>query len=60
MKHKFYVITWLLLAGAVLFSVVNGPVNELQMIAFGLIGLALIYGLALWSVLVNTTETQQE
>ena len=60
MIQKFYVLAWLLLAGSILYSVIAGPVNGLQMVAFSLIGLALVYAFALWAVLANTRDAEHE
>jgi hypothetical protein len=57
---KFYVFAWLVFAGSVVLSLVNGPMNGLQMVAFSLIGLALVYAFALWVVLTNTVDRQTE
>ena len=59
MIKKFYVFAWLLLAGSILFSVANGPLNGLQMVTFSLIGVALVYAFALWAVIVNPAARQE-
>ncbi len=51
MIKKFYVFAWLLLIGSAAGSVLNGSISELGMVAYGLIGLALVYALAVWAVL---------
>ncbi len=58
--RKFYVFAWLVLTGSVVLSLVNGPMNGLQMVAFSLIGLALVYAFALWAVLANAGDAQTE
>ena len=60
MLRKFYIFTWLLLAGSVLSSVLHGPLSALQWVTFSLIAAALLYALALWAVFTNTGETQTE
>lgn len=60
MIKKFYVFAWLLLAGSIGISIVNGQIDGLQMVAFSLIGLALVYAFALWAVLVNTGDPQTQ
>ena len=57
---KFYGFAWLMLAGSVVLSIVNGPMNGLQMLAFSLIGLALVYAFALWAVLTDGGYGQTE
>jgi len=53
MIKKFYVLAWFVLIGSATASVLNGTLNDLAMVAFGLIALGLVYALALWSVLTN-------
>lgn len=58
MIKRFYVLAWFLLIGSAMASVLQSTLNELGMVAFGLIALALVQGLALWSVIINTPGTQ--
>jgi hypothetical protein len=60
MLKKFYVLAWFLLIGSALVSVLTGSLNEIGMVAFGLIGLALVYALALWAVFTNPGELHPE
>jgi hypothetical protein len=60
MLKKFYVSAWLLLIGSGAVSVFTGSLNEIGMLAFGLISLALVYALALWAVFTNSGEMQRE
>jgi hypothetical protein len=60
MMRKFYVFAWLMLAGSVVLSLANGSINGLQMVAFSVIGLALVYAFALWAVLANAGGAQTE
>lgn len=60
MIKKFYIFAWLFLAGSVGLSVLNGQLDGLQMVAFSVIGVALVYAFALWAVLVNTGDAQTE
>ena len=60
MLKNFYVLAWFLLIGSALVSVFTGSLNEIGMVAFGLIGLALVYALALWSVFSNHGAMQQD
>ena len=54
MIKKFYVLAWLLLIGSAAATILTGSLSGLSMVAFGLIALALVHGLAFWSVVVNT------
>ena len=58
MIQRFYVFAWLLLAGSVVLTAIDGPMNGPQMITFGFVGLALVYALALWAIVANTREAQ--
>ena len=58
--RKFYVFAWLMLAGSVIVSLLNGPINGLQMVAFSVIGLGLVYAFALWAVLANAGDAQTQ
>lgn len=60
MIKKFYVLVWFLLAGSLAASVFTGSLTDLGVLAHALAGLALIYGLALWAVLVNPGDPQPE
>jgi protein-S-isoprenylcysteine O-methyltransferase Ste14 len=60
MLKKLYVLAWFLLIGSAAVSVFNGSLNEVGMLAFGLIGLALVHALALWAVFTNPGEMHPE
>lgn len=60
MIKRFYVLAWFLLIAAALALALTGAFNAAALVAFSLVGLGLIYGFALWSVIVNTRETQPE
>jgi len=53
MIKNFYIIAWLVYMTSFVTSIVTGTLDGLGMMAYGLIGLALIYALALWAVLFN-------
>ena len=57
---KIYVLAWFLLAASVLVSVFTGTFDPLAMVVFSLVAVGLVYGFALWSVIVNTRDTQPE
>lgn len=57
---KFYVLAWFLLAASIIVMVFTGTFNPLAMVVFSLIAAGLVYALALWSVIVNTRETQSQ
>ena len=58
MIKNFYIFAWLFLAGSIGLSVVNGQMDGLRMLAFSVIGLALVYVFALWAVMVNAGDAQ--
>ena len=60
MMKKFYVFAWLMFAGSIALSLVNGQMNGMLMIAFSLIGLGLVYAFALWAVVANAEVAQTE
>ena len=60
MLQKFYIFAWVMLAGAIVLSLVNAPMSGLEMVALGLIGLALVYALLFWAVLANASDEQTE
>ena len=57
MIKKFYVLAWFLLAASVLVSVFTGTFNPLGVVVLSLVAVGLVYGFALWSVIVNTRDT---
>lgn len=60
MMSKFYIFAWLMLAASVVFSLRNAPMSGLEMMAFGIAGLVLVYTLLVWAVLTNSGEATTE
>ena len=60
MMKKFYVLAWFLLAASVLASVFTGTFNPLGMVGLSRVAVGLVYGFALWSVIVNTRDPQSQ
>jgi hypothetical protein len=60
MMKKFYVTAWFLLAASVLVSAFTGTFNPLAVVVFSLVAVGLVYGFALWSVIVNRRDTQEQ
>ena len=54
----FYFIAWFLLIASALASSFVGTFDAFAMVAFSLVALGLIHALALWSVFVNTRDTE--
>jgi hypothetical protein len=48
-----YGTAWFILAAGVVLAIVSGSFNAGALVGFSLIGLGLIYTLALWSVLTE-------
>ena len=57
---KFYITAWFLLAASVLVSAFTGTINPLTVVVFSLVAVGLVYGFALWSVIVNRRDTQEQ
>lgn len=57
---NLYVSAWFLLAAAALVSALTGGFTPVAMVVFSLITLELIFALLLWSVIVNSQETETE
>lgn len=57
---NFYISAWIFLAMAALVSVLTGTFNPATLVVFSLIALALVYTLALWTVVVNTRNFKTE
>lgn len=55
-----YLAAWLLLTVAAGVSFLTGYHNAAAMLVFSLAALALVYGLALWIVVVNTRDAASE
>ena len=60
MMSKFYILAWVMLAASVVVSLVNAPMSGLEMVSFGIAGLALVYTLLVWAVLTNSGEPKTE
>lgn len=60
MMKKFYVLAWFLLLASVLAAVFTSTFNPLAIVVFSLVAVGLVYAFALWSVIVNTRDTQPE
>ena len=58
--RKIYISAWFLLAAAAFVSILTGSFNPFALLVFSLIALALVHTLMLWSVIVNTRDTQHE
>jgi len=54
-KH-IYILAWGLVIGTAIVSVHTGHLNEIGMVTFGLLTLALVHVLAVWSVLRDPGE----
>lgn len=57
---KFYISAWVLLAAATFVSIFTGSFNPVALFVFSLVALALVYTLALWSVIINTRVLKTE
>jgi hypothetical protein len=57
---NFYISAWILLAMAAFVSVLTGASNPVTLFVFSLVALALVYTLALWSVVVNARDLKTE
>lgn len=60
MTRTLYVLAWFFLIATTMVLGFKGTLNEFAMVVLGLAGLGLIYGLALWSAIVNTGYAQPE
>ncbi len=60
MMKQLYLSAWLLLGTAAILAGVTGFFNSLTLFIFSCIALGLVYGFALWSVIVNTREPQRQ
>lgn len=50
MIKRFYVLVWFVLAVSIVVSVFTGSLTNVGLLGHALVALALVYGLALWSV----------
>lgn len=57
---QLYISAWILLAIAVLATLLSGAFGTAAMLAFGLVALGLVHALALWSAFANTRDLQPE
>lgn len=57
---NFYIAAWVLLAMAAFVSVLTGTFNAVTLFVFSLVALALVYALALWSVITQTRDLKAE
>lgn len=53
---KIYVSAWFLLAAAAIVTALTGAFDAAALVVYSLATLALVYTLALWSVIVSTRE----
>ena len=56
---QFYISAWVLVVFAAFVTVLTGYLNPVTAVAFSLMVLGLVYGLALLSVMKNTPEMPQ-
>lgn len=54
---KFYAAAWIFLTLAAFVTLLTGNFNALMLVAFSLTALGLVYALALWTVIGNTSKT---
>lgn len=57
---NFYISAWILLAITAFVSVLTGTFNAVTLFVFSLVALALVYTLALWSVITQTRDLKAE
>lgn len=57
---NIYIASWILLTISFLATVLTGSFNALSLVVFSFAALALVYALAIWSVFINTQNTQPE
>ena len=60
MIRTIYTLIWILAATAALLLVLTGTFDAAAISTFGLVALGLLYGFALWSVIVNRHGAQPE
>lgn len=60
MFRTFFASVWILTTIAALLLGLNGSIDPAAMVIFSLVALALFYAFALWTVLVNTRDSQAE
>jgi hypothetical protein len=60
MLKTFYLLAWILVALLAVVSLLGGYFDAVTQAGFSVAVLALVYALALWSVLTNTQDTRLE
>jgi len=60
MMKTFYILAWVLVALSAVVSLWAGYFNSATQVAFSVMVLALVYALALWSVITNPQDTKHE
>lgn len=60
MMKNLYISAWILLAAAAFVSVLTGSFNPAALFVFSLVALALVYALALWSVMADARDLKTE
>lgn len=58
MLKKFYLLAWISVALSAVGSLLGGHFDSVTQVGFSLAVLALVYALALWSVLTNTEDSE--
>ena len=60
MLKIFYLLAWILVALLAVVSLLGGYFDAVTQVSFSVAVLALVYALALWSVLTNTQDKRLE
>lgn len=60
MTKNLYALAWILLTALVFVSILSGTLTATALLVYSLAALALVYGLALWSVIANTRRLKTE
>ena len=60
MLKNLYVLAWFLLGAAIVAAASTGVLTPAMLVVFSLAVLGLVYGFALWSVIVNTRDIKAE
>ncbi len=58
MIRKFYILGWMLLAAAVLATLMTGYFNPVALVIYSLIALGLVHALVLWQAVTNTRDIE--
>ena len=56
MMKAFYALTWVFLGLTAITMALTGALSPVALVALSLAAAALVYGLALWSVITNTRD----